>query len=241
MCTPQRKDVLIMNILLAIKGFEQMPNMAPEEELHIVFSKDSTVPAIILVSMLDNRKNITPHFLDDKHCDNIAIAMLIGKIAAEANTTEVTVYCPTEMQVKTFDGIKLDDISVRAKKIVTSQRTRKTAGAEKPAAAKEPDVKVKEQSQVHHSADQIKSEDKVASGKGKKKSVGKVDKIDFLMSKGIEKEFAEPVIEAIENSSDAVIGFEMQLKTKLAVMNRLDQLQRIKDIVNPSIYGKLKK
>lgn len=224
-----------MNILLAIKGFDQIPNLKEEDSLHIIFSKDSTVPAILLVSML-HKTNITTHFLEEKRCDDIAIAMMIGKIIADTKETEVTIYCPTEAQVKVFDGIHLEDAVVKAKKITNATKPKRNGNAPKEDNTGEKRNRLG-MAESHTSAGAVKEEEPK---KRNRKITVPEKKLEFLIKAGIEEEYANLVLDAIENSSDAVIGFDMQLRTKLAAKEALDKLDIYKGIVTEETYKKLK-
>ena len=224
-----------MNILLAIKGFDQIPNLKEEDSLHIIFSKDSTVPAILLVSML-HKTNITTHFLEEKRCDDIAIAMMIGKIIADTKETEVTIYCPTEAQVKVFDGIHLEDTVVKAKKITNATKPKRNGSTPKEDNTGENRNRL-DMAESHTSAGAVKEEEPK---KRNRKITVPEKKLEFLIKAGIEEEYANLVLDAIENSSDAVIGFDMQLRTKLAAKEALDKLDIYKGIVTEETYKKLK-
>lgn len=232
-----------MNILLAIKGFDHMPEIESDEPLHIIFSKDSTVPAIMLVSML-NKKNIMTYFLDDKHCDNIAIAIMIGRIVAIERDNNAIVYCPSEDQVKAFDGIMVDDVHITAKKIPNIGKSKRATGTSRK---RQSEAAVTVDQEIGENGPLIQKDETLNKTNGRKvptlrgrKITDPENKIRCLVQAGIDGKYADIVLDAIENSSDVEIGFGIQLKTKLAAQDALEALPDIQRIVTKELYKKLK-
>lgn len=202
----------MINILIAIGKVETLPEIGEEEELHIIAPENGMVP----VSLLSYKNRINLHFLK-KESDVISIAVLIGMIAS-GREDKVKLFCPTDALIKSFNGVSAESVE-----IIAAPTSRKTSSAR----GKRP-----RKAQVNAAPEVFSS------------VVGENEKVEekkfmLLQEAGIQPEFYGIVLDAVNMSSDEEIGLEIQLKMKLAAVDKLDRLSSLLKGVRP-IYKKLK-
>lgn len=202
----------MINILIAIGKVETLPEIGEEEELHIIAPENGMVP----VSLLSYKNRINLHFLK-KESDVISIAVLIGMIAS-GREDKIKLFCPTDALIKSFNGVSAGSVE-----IIAAPTSRKTSSARGKRARK---------AQVNAAPEVFSS------------VVGENEKVEekkfmLLQEAGIQPEFYGIVLDAVNMSSDEEIGLEIQLKMKLAAVDKLDRLSSLLKGVRP-IYKKLK-
>lgn len=202
----------MINILIAIGKVETLPEIGEEEELHIIAPENGMVP----VSLLSYKNRINLHFLK-KESDVISIAVLIGMIAS-GREDKIKLFCPTDALIKSFNGVSAGSVE-----IIAAPTSRKTSSAR----GKRP-----RKAQVNAAPEVFSS------------VVGENEKVEekkfmLLQEAGIQPEFYGIVLDAVNMSSDEEIGLEIQLKMKLAAVDKLDRLSSLLKGVRP-IYKKIK-
>lgn len=201
----------MINILIAIGKVETLPEIGEEEELHIIAPENGMVP----VSLLSYKNRINLHFLK-KENDAISIAVLIGMIAS-GREDKIKLFCPTDALIKSFNGVSAGSVE-----IIAAPTSRKTLSARGKRTRK---------AQVNAAP-----ETSVSVGENEKEEE---KKFMLLQEAGIQPEFYGIVLDAVNMSSDEEIGLEIQLKMKLAAVDKLDRLSSLLKGVRP-IYKKLK-
>lgn len=202
----------MINILIAIGKVETLPEIGEEEELHIIAPENGMVP----VSLLSYKNRINLHFLK-KENDAISIAVLIGMIAS-GREDKIKLFCPTDALIKSFNGVSAGSVE-----IIAAPTSRKTSSARGKRTRKA----------------QVNAAPEVSSSVVGENEKEEEKKFMLLQEAGIQPEFYGIVLDAVNMSSDEEIGLEIQLKMKLAAVDKLDRLSSLLKGVRP-IYKKLK-
>lgn len=228
-----------MTIFVASEKAELIPKFENGEKVHVIASKCSMVP----ITFFDNQLDIKLHLIDNKKPDIIDIALKIGGIVKDCQDDTIRVICPNESMIKAFNDSVLDGengMKVKLAAELISDKVRPKRSRAKKASNEQieekPEIPVKRSTHNERRNIAVKT---VKQSSGKRKNLKQEDKIKALMDAGIGAELCDAVISAIEESSDPEIGFDIQLKTKLAAIDQTVDYNRIKDI-SLRLYNKLK-
>lgn len=222
-----------MTIFVVSEKAELIPKFENGEKVHVIASKCSMVP----ITFFDNQLDIKLHLIDNKKPDIIDIALKIGGIVKDCQDDTIRIICPNETMVKAFNYSVLDgDNSMKVKleaELISDKVRAKRTRSKKTSNEQVEKLEIPVQKGTNNT---VKA---VMQSSGNRKNLKREDKMKVLINAGIGAEFCDAVISAIEESSDPKIGFDIQLKTKLAAIDQTVDYNRIKEI-SLRLYNKLK-
>lgn len=204
--------------ILISSGNINIPEIPEGEILHILTTPESTIP----VSLLNSKEGFQIHMLPSDASEQLTIFML-GCLVGSGTDTDYILF--TDNNTK----IDLDDVMVNGKTIrygIKKEGTKRGKVPTSQAGTRRRTVK--------------KNAETNPEKKEKNPFLKESQKVALLQKAGVRKDLILTVLESVNGSSDAALGLDIMLKTKLAAVNASDEKDDILRKITP-LYEQLKR